>query len=96
MWKLLYDMAVEKKSCLWLELQILFLMLYIGYFLPESAEFSRGNEILEPLGSGRFFDKSNFPALFSNLFCTEKSAGKFNLSKIRIDICSFKFSDQNV
>ena len=35
-------------------------------------------EILERLGSARIFDKLNFPALFSNLFCTEKSAGDFD------------------
>ena len=35
--------------------------------------------ILERLVSALFFHKSNFPALFSNLFFTEKSAGNFDL-----------------
>ena len=34
-----------------------------------------GKTILERLGSAQIFYSSNFPAIFSNLFCTEKSAG---------------------
>ena len=35
-----------------------------------------GEEILERLWSTPVFEKSNFSTLFSNLFRTEKSAGK--------------------
>jgi len=41
--------------------------------------------ILKRLRSARIFYRSNFPALFSNLFCTKKSAGKFDLWKIHAD-----------
>ena len=40
---------------------------------------------LEGPGSAQFFDKSNFPAYFSNMFRTRKSAGNFELSKISTD-----------
>ena len=36
--------------------------------------------ILERHVSARIFHKSNFPAFFSSLFCTEKSAGNFDTS----------------
>ena len=40
---------------------------------------SRGKEILELLGSVRFIEKSNFPALLYNCFRTEKSVGNFDI-----------------
>ena len=46
-------------------------------------ELTRGKEILEQLGSARFFDTPNFPALFSSLFRTEKSKENFDLSFVR-------------
>ena len=46
-----------------------------------------GEEILQRLGSARFFNTSNFPALFFNLFCNEKSAKNFDFSKLRVDPC---------
>ena len=39
----------------------------------------------EQYRSARFFDKSNFPELSSNLFRTEKSAGYLDLSNIHKD-----------
>ena len=40
-------------------------------------------------GSERFFYKSNFPALTSDLFLSQKSAGNFYSSKIRADSSRF-------
>ena len=37
------------------------------------------------------FDQSNFPALFSNLFRIEKSAGNFDLSKNSCRFMSFQY-----
>ena len=54
---------------------------YIEVIIHEAAS-TRGKTILKRLGSAQMFYKSNFPALFSNLFLTEKCAGKFNSSQI--------------
>ena len=48
-------------------------------FFKECFYIYRGKKILERLVSARFFYRSNFPALFSILFRTEKNAGNFNL-----------------
>ena len=44
-----------------------------------------GKKILEQLRTALVFDKLNFPALFSSLFCAEKSAGNFDFSKVCAD-----------
>ena len=46
-------------------------------------------KVSQRLGSAKFFDKSNFPALFSDLIRTEKSAGYYDLSNIRADPSRF-------
>ena len=45
--------------------------------------------ILERVGYAWFFDKSSFPALFSNLFYKEKSAGNSHLSNVCTDPSRF-------
>ena len=56
-----------------------------SFFQGEICLEIKGKEVLERLRSARFFDKSNFSALFSNLFCSEKSTEMLIYKKNRAD-----------
>ena len=49
----------------------------VVYFLINSLVLEKSSMLI----SSRFFDESNFPALFPNLFRTKKSTENFNLAK---------------
>ena len=55
---------------------------------------ARGKEILERLGSARFFCKLNFSAIFFSLSHTKESARNFDLSNIRADPSRSNIFDQ--